>query len=549
MRPHGRAKVDRFNPSAFGVCDACGFLYNLKDLHFQKEWYGARIQNTNMLKCYHCLDRPQEQHRVIHLPADPVPVRNPRIERYLSLNDPQTTIGFGSDPVFGTMTQGAGLRAAFDFNPTKPFGLCAATYISINGDNTIGRHWLGFTEGNQGVAAKRITVYAPLNGRFFGEGSTPWRFEGSNDGVTFTTITSGTTSGIIGEIIDVVFPSGGLYLYHRFVLTGNGIHSVSIAMLNIYQELTSPSFATPIPPTPIVLPVITSLSPTTGPIGTSVTISGSNFTGTTSVTFGGISATFTVVNDTTITTTAPSGSGAAAVMVTTTAGISNSATFTYALPVIASLSPNTGLAGITVTISGSAFTGATAVTFAGTPASFSFINDTTITTIVPAGTGAELVVVTTPVGFSNSITFTYTAAVITGTPLGLLLALTWNPTSTVIYPTQPVLSLVSATTTAIFTIDIDNTIGAGDSVELQVQVTGGSFTSLVSDTVHTITSGEDAANQINLSVGLPNGSYDARARVTDTVGTGLTSAWSNTVVNFTISGVVSYIPTYYFLGF
>jgi hypothetical protein len=63
--------------------------------------------------------------------------------------------------------------------------------------------------------------------------------------------------------------------------------------------------------------------------------------------------------------------------------------------------------------------------------------------------------------------------------------------------------------------------------------------------MHTITSGEDAANQINLSLGLPNGSYDARARVTDTVGTGLTSSWSNIVTNFTISGaVVPFAITY-----
>jgi hypothetical protein len=112
-------------------------------------------------------------------------------------------------------------------------------------------------------------------------------------------------------------------------------------------------------------------------------------------------------------------------------------------------------------------------------------------------------------------------------------------------PTAPVLTLVSATTTATFTVDIDNTIGAGDNIELQIQVTGGSWTTLVSDTNHTITSGEDSANQINLSLGLPNGSYDARARVTDTVGTGLTSAWSNTVVNFTISGASA--PGIYFL--
>jgi hypothetical protein len=62
---------------------------------------------------------------------------------------------------------------------------------------------------------------------------------------------------------------------------------------------------------------------------------------------------------------------------------------------------------------------------------------------------------------------------------------------------------------------------------------------LVSDVTHTITSGEDSANQINLTLSLPSGSYDARARVTDTVGTGLTSAWSNTVVNFTITVVTT----------
>jgi len=192
------------------------------------------------------------------------------------------------------------------------------------------------------------------------------------------------------------------------------------------------------------------------------------------------------------------------------------------VPSITSLSPNTGPIGTAVTISGVRFTGATSVNFGATSASFAVVNDATITTTVPSGTGIAAVTVTTPNGVSNSATFTY-----------------------IVLPSAPVLILVSATTNAVFTIDVDNTIGAGDSVELQVQVTGGSWSPLVSDTVHTITAGEDAANQINLSLGLPNGSYDARARVTDTVGTGLTSAWSNTVVNFTISGAVA--PGIYFL--
>jgi hypothetical protein len=111
-------------------------------------------------------------------------------------------------------------------------------------------------------------------------------------------------------------------------------------------------------------------------------------------------------------------------------------------------------------------------------------------------------------------------------------------------PTAPVLILVSATTVATFTIDVDNTIGAGDLVELQVQVTGGGWTTLVADPIHTITAGEDAANQISLSLGLPNGNYDARARV-ERSSTGMYSGFSNTVVNFTISGVTGSTQIYF----
>jgi hypothetical protein len=182
-------------------------------------------------------------------------VENPRPEREAILDNPQTTInityGIGPQPVFGTMTQGAGLRAAFDANPEKPFALSAASYISINGDNIIGRNWQGITDNNKGIRATRIVVYAPLNGRLFGNGSSAWRFEGSNDGVSYTAISSGTTVGVVAEIIDVTFLPVDFFLYHRFVLAGNGIHSVSVAMLHIYQQLTGPYVGTgPIPPPP-----------------------------------------------------------------------------------------------------------------------------------------------------------------------------------------------------------------------------------------------------------------------------------------------------------
>jgi hypothetical protein len=110
-------------------------------------------------------------------------------------------------------------------------------------------------------------------------------------------------------------------------------------------------------------------------------------------------------------------------------------------------------------------------------------------------------------------------------------------------PSAPVLALVSVTgNSAAFTVDVDNTVGAGDTVRLQIQTTGGNWSSPVSDTTHTITAPEDAANEIDLSLALPNGTYDARALVHHNSD----SAWSNVVSGFTIS-VLS--GTYYFLGF
>ena len=72
-------------------------------------------------------------------------------------------------------------------------------------------------------------------------------------------------------------------------------------------------------------PTVTSVTPGTGPNagGNTVTITGTGFTGATSVTFGGVAATsFTVVNDTTITSVVPSSAtnGAVSVIVTTAVG-------------------------------------------------------------------------------------------------------------------------------------------------------------------------------------------------------------------------------------
>ncbi|MGA2072391.1 MAG: choice-of-anchor tandem repeat GloVer-containing protein, partial [Terriglobia bacterium] len=64
--------------------------------------------------------------------------------------------------------------------------------------------------------------------------------------------------------------------------------------------------------------------PTSGGVGTAVMILGNNLTGATSVSFNGTAATFTVVSDTEIQTTVPTGATTGAVQVTTPSGTLNS---------------------------------------------------------------------------------------------------------------------------------------------------------------------------------------------------------------------------------
>jgi len=77
----------------------------------------------------------------------------------------------------------------------------------------------------------------------------------------------------------------------------------------------------------VVLPSITSFSPTSGSVGTSVKISGTTLTGTTKVTFGGVSATsFQVISDSEVDALVPAGAATGKITVTTSAGTATSAT-------------------------------------------------------------------------------------------------------------------------------------------------------------------------------------------------------------------------------
>ncbi|MBX7220151.1 MAG: hypothetical protein K1Y36_09415 [Blastocatellia bacterium] len=75
-------------------------------------------------------------------------------------------------------------------------------------------------------------------------------------------------------------------------------------------------------------PVVNSLSPTSGTIGTSVTLTGFNFTNVNTVTFNGVAASFTIDSATQITATVPAGATTGTVNASSTSGTGVGPTFT-----------------------------------------------------------------------------------------------------------------------------------------------------------------------------------------------------------------------------
>ncbi|WP_188316144.1 FG-GAP-like repeat-containing protein [Chitinophaga agrisoli] len=139
---------------------------------------------------------------------------------------------------------------------------------------------------------------------------------------------------------------------------------------------------------------ISSFTPVTGGKGTTVTIKGVHFSDAAGVSFGGVSAfSFQVDADTAITAVVADGASGA-IVVTTPNSTASKDGFTFVPPPhISSFTPVAAAAGTTVTINGANFTGATAVSFGGTPAvSFNVESATRITAVVGAGTSGKIAV-------------------------------------------------------------------------------------------------------------------------------------------------------------
>ena len=172
-----------------------------------------------------------------------------------------------------------------------------------------------------------------------------------------------------------------------------------------------------------VSPSVIFVSPSKGIVGTGITITGTSLTGTLFVTFcATLQLAFIVVNDTTITTTAPQvasppNSQSCDVVVTKSGGISvTSLTDRFSfLPSVKSVSPPSGGNGVIATVTGTGFVGTATLSLCGvSQPRFTVTNDTQIIwTVSDIGVTASKpcdLVITNSVGRSSTSTsdaFTY----------------------------------------------------------------------------------------------------------------------------------------------
>ena len=281
--------------------------------------------------------------------------------------------------LLGLMTRGVGIAGAT--TPTQ-LVLSQSTAFTFLGHSCGGIQEQVFATG-----------FDPASGFPVGEVSLKTSCGGSGRGGGYHTTTYSAWAAAVWDFTGVVVTAG----VQSAAPTGldPAFSAVDANGNEIYNQ-ASQAFLT-LAPTFVPAPRITGISSSQGPAagGTSVTITGTGFTGVSAVTFGDTPAAFVVNGDTSITTVSPTTvAGTVDITVTSAGGPSSSSAvdqFTFvAAPSVSGLSPESGpvAGGTLVTISGLNFTDASTVMFGDTEAAFTVTSDTTIVAQTPAAEAA-----------------------------------------------------------------------------------------------------------------------------------------------------------------
>jgi uncharacterized protein YjdB len=201
------------------------------------------------------------------------------------------------------------------------------------------------------------------------------------------------------------------------ITTGGLATGVAAGSATIKATLGTVSGSTALTVTASTTPSITSLSPTSGPEGTLVTVTGTNFggtQGTSVIKFNGLVAAVTTWSNTQITVAVPRGATTGNVAVTVGGVASNGKAFTVTGALtITTISPTSGPEGTLVTVTGTNFgatQGTSTLKFNGLVSATTTWSNTKITVAVPRGATTGNVAVLVNKVATNGITFTVTGA-------------------------------------------------------------------------------------------------------------------------------------------
>src|SRR3989441_861944 len=317
--------------------------------------------------------------------------------------------------VGGTLATGVTVVSATQINATTPAHAAgvADVIVTVNGQSSVTSPADQFTYVAPPPPAPTVTGVSPTSGPI--AGGTAITITGTNFDASATVTVGGTPATSVSVVsatqINATTPAHVAGTFDVIVTVGGQSSATSAADQFMY-----------IAPPP---PTVTGVSPTSGPTsgGTAITISGTTFDPTATVTVGGTAATgVSFVNATQINATTPAHAAGIADVIVTVAGqpsaTSPSDQFTYIAPppTVSAVSPSLGptVGGTAITITGTGFDATATVTVGGTAATgVTVVSATQINATTPAHAVGAADVVVTVGGQSSAMNpgdqFTYVA--------------------------------------------------------------------------------------------------------------------------------------------
>jgi hypothetical protein len=381
----------------------------------------------------------------------------------------------------------------------------------------------------------------------------------ASSGNTTTTVSGDLLLGSVSTVNGATFTAGTGYVIRDYVPNESGTKLITEDRIQSAAGIASATATLAASDTwgallaafkaagGVAVPSITNLSPSSGPAGTSVTITGTNFgasQGTSTVAFNGTTGAATTWSNTSIVVPVPSSATSGNVVVSVGGQASSGVAFTVIIPPsLTSLSPTAGPVGTSVTISGNGFgasQGNSTVSFNGTAATATSWSATSIVTFVPNGATSGNVVVRVGGLASNGVAFAVTPSINSISPSSGPAGTSVTITGTNFGQTQSTSSVMFGSSTATVTgwsntsvvAIVPGNLSAFTNVPVQVVVSGATSNAVNFAIAPSITSVSPTSGPVGSSVTITGTNFASMQGSTITFnGTAATpTSWSATSI-------------------